>query len=60
MNHDAVNATKEGKANKQEIGVGDVYFDNGIKARVKILNENEEKEDAFSVKGRFEINSEKV
>ena len=53
MNHDAENATKEGKANKEEIFVGDVYFDNAIKARVKILNKNETKTDAFSVKGRF-------
>ena len=53
LNHDADNATKEGKTNKKEIFIGDVYFDNAIKARVKILNKNETKKDAFSVKGRF-------
>ena len=47
------NAIKEGKAAKEEIFVGDVYFDKALKARVKILNKNEK--DAFTVQGRFQI-----
>ena len=48
----ADNAFKEGKAAKEEIFVGDVYFDKALKARVKILNKNEK--DAFTVQGRFQ------